>query len=188
MSRLIVTTISDEIWKPVLGYEGYYEVSSFGRVKSLPRISHLPGNSGTYIKKEKFMKIHKDRRYGYKQLELHTNSKGKTWKIHRLVGLAFIPNPLNLPQLNHIDGDKTNNRVENLEWCDNSYNQIHAFRMGLNISRKGENHHNSKLTNFQASEIRKKRKNNISVLNLSIEYGICKNSIKRIINNLAYNE
>jgi len=101
-----------EIWKPVNGYEGIYEISNLGRVKSLNY--RRTGN-------EKILKQVKKTK-GYLALTLYKNGSYKQHRIHRLVADAFIPNPDNLPQVNHIDEDVTNNRVDNLEWCDNKYN------------------------------------------------------------------
>lgn len=101
-----------EIWKDVKGYEGCYQVSNFGNVKSL-----------NYMKtgKEKVLKVRKDK-YGYLTVNLSKDGKKKHYTVHRLVATAFLPNPNNLLQVNHIDEDKTNNTVFNLEWCSNEYN------------------------------------------------------------------
>ena len=102
-----------EYWKPVVGYEGLYEVSNWGRVKSLPR-------NGT-VKYARILKLYTDKD-GYLYVVLSKNNKQKLFKIHRLVAEAFIPNPNNLPMINHKDENKQNNNVENLEWCSAKYN------------------------------------------------------------------
>ena len=101
-----------EIWKSIQGYEGLYEVSSDGRVKSLFR-----------YKKELKPNITKN---GYATVELFKEKTSKRLLIHRLVAMAFLPNPNNLPQVNHIDEDKANNTVENLEWVAHKSNVNHA--------------------------------------------------------------
>ena len=108
--------MENEVWKDIEGYEGHYQVSNLGRVKSLKR-----GN-------DKIMSL---RRYkgGYLLVNLCKNGEMKTFTIHRLVGQAFLPNPNNLPQINHKDEDKTNNRVENLEWCSVKYNNSFGTRL-----------------------------------------------------------
>lgn len=116
-----------EIWKPIRGYEGLYEISNLGRVKSLSRVT--PHNGRTYP--TKILKPHVNTKH-YLDVDLCRNGVQKRHRIHRLVAEAFIPNPNNKPQVNHIDCDKNNNCVDNLEWCDNSENQIHAFKHGLN--------------------------------------------------------
>lgn len=109
-----------EIWKSVIGYEGLYEVSNMGRVKSLER-NIVKGRGGLCKIEERILKSGKDKD-GYPQVVLCKEGKRKTCKIHRLVATAFIDNPNNLPQINHIDEIKTNNCVDNLEWCDCKYN------------------------------------------------------------------
>ena len=113
--------MTEEIWRPVVGYEGLYEVSNTGRVRSLDRYVRR-----NYFKKGRILKLN-DRR-GYLFVELCLNNKTKNFSVHRLVAQAFIPNPDNLPQVNHIDEDKLNNRVENLEWCDSKYNSNYGTR------------------------------------------------------------
>lgn len=115
----------NEQWKSISGYEGFYEVSDVGRVKSLKRLDRMgkPWDERiltTYIDK-----------YGYECVKLHKNNKLKHWCVHRLVAEAFISNPNNKPQINHIDGNKQNNHVNNLEWCSAKENSQHAWNIGL---------------------------------------------------------
>ena len=112
--------MKEEIWRPIEGYEGLHEVSSYGRVKSLEK-SYIRKNGIIDHKSERILIPIKDKD-GYLQVNLHCNGKQYQRKIHRLVAQAFLPNPYNLPQVNHKDEDKTNNRVDNLEWCDAKYN------------------------------------------------------------------
>lgn len=105
-----------EIWKPVLGYEGLYEVSNLGRVKSL-NWKRTNTHKCLYLKKHN---------KGYKQVELVKDKSSKMFLVHRLVANAFLDNPFNKTQINHKDYDKTNNNVDNLEWCTNSENMKHS--------------------------------------------------------------
>lgn len=102
----------EEIWKYIQGYEGLYQISNLGRVKSL---------NYNHTKKEKILQYRINER-GYKYISLCVNNIRKSFKIHRLVAEAFIPNPHNYPCINHKDEDKTNNCVDNLEWCTYKYN------------------------------------------------------------------
>ena len=104
-----------EIWKDIKGYEGLYQVSSFGRVKRVTTGRILKGSNDSI---------------GYLLVILYKNNIGSTKKIHRLVAEAFIPNPDNKPQVNHIDEDKTNNIVSNLEWMTAKENSNHGTRNG----------------------------------------------------------
>lgn len=108
-----------EIWKTVKGFEGFYEVSSLGRVKSL-------GNGNSNNSKERILKPVKCN--GYLRVPLWKDGKPKNFSVHRLVANAFIPNPLNLPQVNHKDENKENNCVDNLEWCTQKYNVNYGSR------------------------------------------------------------
>ena len=113
---------------------GLYEVSNTGLVKSLPRVKI--NNRGKQITKVKILKPN-DFNGGYFKVPL-TNKEHirKYFLVHRLVAQAFIPNPNNLPQVNHIDGNKENNCITNLEWCTREDNIKHAYKIGLNPSRK----------------------------------------------------
>ena len=118
-----------EIWRPIVGYEGLYEVSNYGRVKSIKRIIKKVrlGNEFSSIQNEIILKYNCDR-YGYLKVGLWKDAKCKKFFVHRLVADAFIPNKENLPQINHINEIKTDNRVENLEWCSASYNTNYGNR------------------------------------------------------------
>ena len=113
-----------EVWKPIKGYEGIYEVSSYGRVRSLEHSISLRNQHGEYVRKlsERIIKQKRNRKDGYFNVTLCKRAEHSTAYVHRLVAQAFIPNPDNLPQVNHKDEDKTNNRVDNLEWCSAQYN------------------------------------------------------------------
>ena len=141
--------MENEIWRPVKNYETYYEVSSYGRVRSVDRIVTY-SNGRKHLHKGKIIKPAKvcD---GYLQIQLWKSGKVKQVLIHRLVAQAFLPNPDNLPQVNHKDENKTNNRVflnkdgsvelkkSNLEWCDGKYN----VNYGTAIKRMREKKLNS---------------------------------------------
>lgn len=142
---------NEEIWVPVVGYEGIYEVSNLGRIKAL-QITLPHYKSGTMIRKEKFLKPwDKD---GYRIVGLSKNRQMRTYSVHRVVAIAFMPNLNNLPEVNHIDADKSNNKVSNLEWCDRLYNSRHAAENGLMNPIKGENHWNTKLTELDVFKMR----------------------------------
>lgn len=125
----------NEIWKDIQGYEGLYQVSNFGRVKSLDRMAKCRG--GVY-------KLNKERivfggigKYGYNTVCLRKENKRKYLLSHRLVAINFIPNPENKPKVNHINGVKTDNSIENLEWCTVSENTKHGFDVLGRKMKKG---------------------------------------------------
>lgn len=125
-----------EIWKPIEGYEGLYEVSSYGNVRSLDReVNQSNGSIGHYRGKQ--LKGEYDNK-GYKRFRLSKNNKSRKIFAHRLVANAFIPNPFNKPFVNHIDETHDNNKVENLEWCTYVENMNHGtIRKRLsNIKKK----------------------------------------------------
>lgn len=138
---------TDEIWKPVKGYEEFYEVSNLGRIRNLPRL--MTNNFGTFIRKGKIKNLKPSSRGYVKTTLTDKNGKGRSELLHRIVAQAFIPNPDNLPMVNHKNGIKHDNRVENLEWCDDSHNSRHAIDTGLTRVRKGEEIYFAKFSDYQ---------------------------------------
>lgn len=114
-----------EIWKDIPGYEGLYQVSNFGTIKSMKRMVKHSLNSNR-ICKEKII-LPKLSNTGYYRVHLNKNGIQKKLLIHRIIAIAFIQNPLNKPCVNHIDGNPTNNNILNLEWCTYSENEIHSY-------------------------------------------------------------
>lgn len=110
-----------EIWKDIEGYEGHYQISNLGRIKSLKRL----GNDGRRLP-EKILKTGNS--HGYRSIVLRKDGKSCIYSVHRLVGKAFIPNPENKPCINHKDENRANNNVENLEWCTYKYNDNYGTR------------------------------------------------------------
>lgn len=157
-----------EIWKNIKGYENRYMISNLGRVKSLLR------------NKETILKF-KDIR-GYKNVCLRSNmQESKTLQIHRLVAIHFINNPMNKPQVNHINSRKDDNRVENLEWVSNSENIKHSF-LNNHRSQRGQNNNAAKLTNEIVKEIKRKGKYD-TYKNIGKDFGINYRHIFKILKN-----
>lgn len=150
----------DEIWMPIVGYEGLYEVSNLGNVKTLAR-KHRYG-----MKTDRIL-IPAVGTSGYYHVALTKDGVMKTIRVHRIVALSFIPNPEGLEFVNHKDCVKTNNVVDNLEWCDRSHNMTHAYdnnRMKMDTKYK--------LTSLTAKQIRDEGKWG-TYKDISEKYGVC---------------
>lgn len=135
----------EEIWKDVPGYEGYYQISNRGSIKSIKRIIHRVDGECNFIN-ERILK-QKKVGSGYLAVILSKNANKRTEYLHRLVAISFLNRAEHQTDVNHIDGTKTNNHVNNLEWCSKSENSIHAFKNKLNIPPKpmiGADHKSSK--------------------------------------------
>ena len=160
------------IWKDVEGFEGLYKVSSEGVLIGTPR----KGTKGGVAKQYKMS-------HGYMEYHLYKNNIRYHRTVHRLLANHFIPNPENKPFINHIDGNRANNSLENLEWVTNGENVQHAMRSGrLDIS--GEKHHNVKLTDHEVLEIRDLYKHRIYLQREIGEiYGVRQSTINGIIRN-----
>jgi hypothetical protein len=130
----VCDSLAHEVWRDVVGYEGLYQVSSVGRVKSLSS-PITSANGDVRIKNERIMKQILNA-YGYPQLTLHKNGHSKLCRTHRLVAQAFIPNPNNLPVVDHINAIRNDNRVENLRWVTTAENVQHAIELGNGSYKK----------------------------------------------------
>lgn len=122
-----------EVWKPVVGFENNYEISSFGRVRGLSRTRISKGNSTAKIQ-SRILK-QKTSKYGYLIIGLCLDSKKSHHMVHRLVAKSFHENPEDKPTVNHIDGDKKNNNVRNLEWSTHKEQTRHAYNTNLIVPR-----------------------------------------------------
>lgn len=128
-----------ENYKPIKGYEGLYEVSNFGNIRSVTRKYEVFSKRGGLQTRTRYGRIIKPRlqNSGYKIVWLSKNGIVKAYTVHRIVANTFIENPKNLYCVNHKDGDKTNNKVSNLEWCSSSENLIHAYEKLNRVHRQG---------------------------------------------------
>lgn len=180
----------EEVWKDVVGYEGYYQVSDKGRVKGLDRWYEQYNPSAKRIVKvlypEKIFKgeIDKD---GYIKVQLTKSKVRRKFFVHRLVAIAFIPNTENKPEVNHKDGVKSNNSSENLEWMTSSENTRHALDTNLYVAARGENSGTSKLTEVQVREIHQLYSlGNITQEVLSKTYKVRSSAISRILTGVRW--
>lgn len=145
-----------ESWADIVGFEGIYMVSNLGRVKSLVRTVGSGKSINHRYNYEKIMTMGKTaKRRNYHKVDLYKDGKVYNKQVHRLVAIAFIPNPYNKRTVNHDFGDTFDNRASVLSWATDSEQNIHAYRTGLR--RIGENHPNAKLSNKQILEIRQSK-------------------------------
>lgn len=164
-----------ETWKPIPEYEGLYEASNLGRVKSLPRL-HRYGNKKEVILRDAIGSS------GYRHVALTKNGAMKTIRVHRIVAMAFIKKQDGCDFVNHIDGNKLNNNVSNLEWVTKSYNAIHFYQSGIQSSEKRA----SKVTAKDVVFIRQNHKM-YSRVELSERFNISTTHLSQIINNKTWN-
>lgn len=170
-----------EIWKDIQGFEGSYQVSDKGRVRGLDRFIVRRDWVKCFVKGEEF-KLHNNTA-GYPYVGLRKNYKKKVITVHRLVALAFLENKENKSTVNHIDGNKENNNVSNLEWATPSENIIHAHKTGLFPKgfSTGENSGVSKLKNEDVMEIRRLFESGVSRKELTQTFSVSDSTIAKIV-------
>lgn len=175
---------SKEIWKNIQGYEGYYQISSLGNIKSLERTVKTHNQHGeTMMKVKERMLKPGTNNHGYSTVVLYINGGKKTFTTHRLAAIAFIPNPENKSDVNHEDGIKSHNWVNNLEWDTSSENQKHAFDTEL----KKPSYGNAKFTEDQVREIRWLYENtDLSLSGIAIKFESYKTLIFKIVHRLTW--
>jgi len=172
-----------EIWKDIEGYEGSYQVSNLGRVKSLNRVVKSFGE--TTRKHNGRIMTPTIRSGGYFNLFLCRKSVCKIYKVHRIVAKAFCEGYKEELQVNHIDGDKLNNRSDNLEWCTAKQNSIHAFATGLNKGKKGEEHGNNRLTELEVRKI-KANEDKLTVRKLAKKFNVSEGAVNGILRGTSW--
>lgn len=167
------------IWRDVVGIPGY-QVSNTGLVKSLPK-EFIDKRGRLWRRHESDMKLRKDQKGYLSVLLCYPHGKSNLYKVHRLVAKAFIENPDNLPQVNHLNGIKSDNRVENLEWASNSSNIKHAYQMGLLRKPAGELNPSAKLKDKDLPEISELRNKGLSCQKIASLFGVSKSCIQRAV-------
>jgi hypothetical protein len=163
----------EEIWKEIPGFEGYYEISNLTRVRSVSRIIYdkkvgIKNLKSRILKPANFM--------GYRRVLLCYKGQRVNKLVHRLFAQVFIPNPENKPEVNHIDGNRSNNSLENLEWVTHRENMHHSVLTGLHWSKKGEEHFSARLTNIDVIQMRKDRNNGMTYPEISKKYNVTKST------------
>lgn len=187
----MVENLEGEEWRPVVGWEKYYEVSNRGRVKSLERtIWKVWKYAGltAHVHKEKILQPHLHKKY--LQLELAVEKVRKKFVVHRLVAMAFHPNPMGLPEVDHLDTNKLNNRADNLEWVTQEENHRRAVLAGLMgedgaYVLHGEDNPFHKLTTDQVREILSIGRK-VPATVLASRYGVNADRIRDIIARRAW--
>jgi DNA-binding transcriptional regulator YiaG len=169
-----------EVWKDINGYEGYYQVSSLGRVKSVKRmVNHNYG--GLKIVNERVMS---QRTAKYKNLMLCKEGEERIFWVHRLVAESFIENPDNKPEVNHKDANCHNNNVDNLEWATRAENQIHAVQHDLFKTKYGKNPYKNRDLAATFTEIRSLYKEKgVRQKEIAKTFSIDQSTVSRIFNN-----
>lgn len=161
-----------EVWKDIDGYVGYYQVSSHGRVRSLPRTV----NGRFYKGRVRSTKLNNKKQYP--KISLYVNGVSTYYKVHQLVARSFIPNPENKREVNHIDGNKLNNHIDNLEWVTSKENKEHNKKLG--ITRIGSRHQNSIINEEIALEIKKMLHQGVKQKDIAKLFGIGESIVSEV--------
>ena len=172
--------IVNEEWKDIEGQEGYYMISNLGRLKTIDRVI-TKSNGFEYKLKGRVIKTHIDKDNGYERTTLPVDGRRKTAFIHRIVAKAFIPNPENKATVNHKNSIRSDNRVENLEWCTYKENTLHAKNKGRLKQPKGVNHVRAKLKESNIQEVYDLYKKGLSKSEIGRRFGISAGAVYHIV-------
>jgi hypothetical protein len=184
--QLVYNACTDTFWKAIKGFEGKYEISNKGVIRSLDRYVNNGVGTQSLIKGK--VLVLREGTSGYLGTVLYDNGRRLNIELHRQLALTFIPNTDNLEQVNHIDGDKLNNELNNLEWLSQKDNVRHAFRLGLNNTPRGDVHKSSKLNSKAVGIIKRELNHGLSQQNLATRFGVHQSTIWRIANGLSWSE
>lgn len=173
-----------EAWKAVQGFEGYYEVSNRGRIRGCTRTIRRYSSDGSYhectwkggIRK---LQPHSD---GYLRVNLRKEGTERGFYVHRLVAEAFIPNPSGLPEVNHIDSDRSNNRAENLEWVSPSGNRKHGYAFGNIEPPQGADQWSAKLNPDKVRRIRRLGRQGVEQRDIASMFDVAPSTINDVVN------
>lgn len=165
----------NEEWKPIVGWEGYYEISNYGRVKSLSRVAKSSWKHQNRVLKERIMK-QQTNGLGRPTVDLSNGELSKTLQVALMVARAFLPNTEEKPQVNHIDGNPANNHVSNLEWATRSENMKHAWETGL------KKHYTTSLDNNDIKKMRLYRELGCPVIFISDIFNCSQSYVSNILN------
>lgn len=176
-----------EIWKWAKGFEGIYEVSSLGRVRTYRALGSHGPTFGKLNKEPRLLKPISQPN-GYCKINFQKDGRHKGYWYHRLLAETFIPNPNNLPEVNHINGIKSDNRLDNLEWVSHEGNRHHAVAMGLwkHNPRYGEKHGNAKLNNEKVRAMRNAYSEGVIIAELARRFKVSSRTVSLIVKGKAW--
>jgi hypothetical protein len=173
--------VSKTLWLPVIGYEGLYEVSNRGEVRSLPK--EVRDSKGRRYSREGKVLKQTTTALGYKKVNLSHKGVSKSFRVHRLVAQAFVPKLKEEEnEVNHLDGDKANNTSDNLEWCTSSGNKQHALKEGLLQPPSGDRHWNCKLKERDHKVIHLWKSLGFPQVMIAEAFGVSPSSISEVLN------
>lgn len=172
-----------EEWRDIKGFDGFYQVSNTGKVRSCCNGGRIGGKGAWRLRA---LSANPD---GYLKVRLYQGGKDMTQRVHTLVAQAFLPNPNGYGTVNHKDGNKTNNVVDNLEWADRSEQMVHAYKLGLKKPVRGSKNSQAKLTDDDVRYIRshyKRLSQEFGTVALGRKFGLTNAAIGKVVRGETY--